>query len=339
MAYIFTNTERNNLKASTFETKSLLYLAAQGSRYKDIAILSIDCFNDVSGMCDNENIWDIQAKGEKNLTPRKIGQYLFTLYKNFTSEFSDFFQEFIFFMPQLNERYVNDASLTNYGIENFKDIEKKKILEGLKISANLNEGVNLKDFFRKVIFVEDRTTEHFYIKGIMKFKSSKLNDDNFYSAIFREIRDKQTSLKNSEIEHSKIYRPNDVLNFNRHLTNVDLQLFVLNRLVGGDIFSNKNRLPSSYVSFTRSINDDDIEDHIFEQNAALSKAFFDKNNQNAFWRLFAAIFKSLSKDPRKKVSKIIDDLDQKLIDKTEHLDINSARFLVAIIRDGLINEN
>ncbi|MFB2652745.1 hypothetical protein [Shewanella seohaensis] len=241
-------------------------------------------------------------------------------------------------MPQLNERYVNDASLTSYNIENFKDIEKEKILEGLKTSANLNEDINLEDFFNKLIFVEDRTTEQFYIKGIMKFQSSKLNDDNFYSAIFREIRDRQTSLKNSEIENSKIYRPNDVLNFNRHLKNTDLQLFVLNRLVGGDIFSNKNRLPSSYVDFIRNINIDDIEDHIFEQNSALSKAFFDKSNQKAFWRLFAAIFKSLSKEPRKKVSQIIDDLDPKLIDRTEHLDINSARFLVATIRDGLINE-
>ncbi|MCS6261350.1 hypothetical protein G3479_19290 [Shewanella baltica] len=339
MAYIFTKTERNNFKASTFETKSLLYLAAQGNKYKDITVLSIDCFNDVSGMCNNENIWDIQAKGEKNLTPRKIGNYLITLYENFISEFNPFFKEFIFFMPQLNERYINNAGLTSYGIENFKDSDKEKVLEGLRISAKLNKSVELKLFFEKVLFVEDRTVEQSYIKGIMKFKSSKLNDDNFYSAIFKEIRDRQTALKNSEIENLQIDRPNDVLNLNRYLTSEDLQLFVLNRLVGGDVFSNKRKLPSSYAIFTRNIDEDHLEDHIFEQNAALSRVFFDKNNKNAFWRLFAAIFKSLSKDPMKKVTNVIGELDQRLIDRTEHLDIDSTRFLVAIIRDGLINEN
>lgn len=96
MTYIFTKTERNNLKASTFETKSLLYLAALSSKYKDITVLSIDCFNDVSGMSNNEKIWDVQAKGEKNLTPRKIGSYLITLYENYISDFNPFFQEYIF---------------------------------------------------------------------------------------------------------------------------------------------------------------------------------------------------------------------------------------------------
>ncbi|QVK22452.1 hypothetical protein KHX94_13945 [Shewanella dokdonensis] len=71
----------------------------------------------------------------------------------------------------------------------------------------------------------------------MKFKSSKLNDQNFYSEMFKEIRDKQTVLKNSYIENTQVARPKEVLKLARHLTSQDLQVFVLNRLVGGDIFS------------------------------------------------------------------------------------------------------
>lgn len=318
MTYTFTNTERNNLKASVFETKSLLYLAANGRKYRDITVLTVDCFNDVAGMSDTESIWDVQAKGEKNLTPRKIGSYLITLYKNYNSTFSPFFQEFIFFMPQLNERYLKDPSLSSYEIGNFKKEQIDKVLEGLKVTAELEEENDISEFLEKVLFVEDRTTESDYIKGIMQFQSSKLDDVNFYSAIFKEIRDKQTALKNSDIENRQITRPSDVLELERHFTSQDLQVFVLNRLVGGDVFSNRSPMPRSYGIFIRSLDEDDIEDHIFEQNAALSRAFFDKNNQRHFWQLFAKIFKELAKDPKRKVSEIVTRIDERLIARTEN---------------------
>lgn len=339
MAYTFTKTERNNFKASNFETKSLLYLAANGGKYKDIVILTIDCFNDVAGMCDQENLWDIQAKGEKNLTPRKIGNYLITLYENYLSEFRPYFQEFVFFMPQLHERYLVDTSLSTYGIDNFKEEQRSKVIEGLKNTAKLDVNIDISAFLEMVLFVEDRSEESTYIKGIMQFKTSKLNDENFYTAIFKEIRDRQTALKNSDIENIQIERPKDVLTLQRHLTSQDLQVFVLNRLVGGDVFSNRKTLPRSYAVFTRNISEDEVEDHIYEQNASLSRAFFDKNNQKNFWRLFAAIFKVLSKDSKKNVSDVVAQLDDKLIEKTEHINIDSTRFLVAMVRDGLISEN
>lgn len=173
----------------------------------------------------------------------------------------------------------------------------------------------------------------------MKFKSSNIKGDDFYTAIFKEIRDKQTALKNSDIENIEIKRPNEVLGLKRHLTSQDLQVFVLNRLVGGDVFSTRKSLPSSYAVFTRYIDEDDIEDHVFERNAELSRAFFDKNNQKYFWRLFAAIFDSLSKERSKKVLDVIGEIDTSLIQKTEHMSVDSIKFLVAIIKDGLISEN
>ena len=111
MVYTFTRTERNNLKASDFETKSLLFLASNNTKYKNISFLTVDCFNDVSGICDKENIWDVQSKGEKNLTPRKIGCYLISLYENYISSFSGFFQEFLFFMPPVKIGYLNNSNI------------------------------------------------------------------------------------------------------------------------------------------------------------------------------------------------------------------------------------
>jgi len=339
MSYIFTKTEQNNLKASVFETKSLLYLATQSPKYKKISVLTIDCFNDVSGMCDEENLWDVQAKNEQSLTPRKIGKYLITLYENYRSDFKPFFQEFVFFMPRLKTDYIEDSSLTSYNICNFKEVHKQRVLEGLISKAALATDSDLSDFFEHVLFVEDRSEEKMYVKGLMRFQSSKLNDDNFYKAIFTEIRDRQTALKNSEIENIKIRRPNDVLNLNRSLTTEQLQVFVLNRFVGGDIFSSHRKCPISYIRFTRKFDDDEAEDHIYEQNAALSRAFFDKNNQKYFWKLFEEIFKEFFKSKTQSVSDITSNIRRNLIDNVEHMNIDSTRFLVAMVKDGLVNDN
>lgn len=143
MNYTFTKTERNNAKASEFETKSLLYLASKDKKYRRISFLTVDCFNDVSGLCDKENIWDVQSKGEKNLTPRKIGLYLITLYDNYISGFSTYFKEFIFFMPKLDDRYLSNTELTSYGINNFKVEHREKVIEGLITSANLDKNTVL----------------------------------------------------------------------------------------------------------------------------------------------------------------------------------------------------
>ena len=109
MAYTFKNTEINNEKASTFETKSLLYLIGKRSDSKEIEYVVFDCFNDVSGINKKFNeIWDIQSKGEKSLNPKKIGSYFYTLFDNYISTFS--FKEFIFFSPILNQSYKIDNS-------------------------------------------------------------------------------------------------------------------------------------------------------------------------------------------------------------------------------------
>lgn len=339
VSYVFTKTEQNNLKASVFETKSLLFLAAQGSKYKQVNYLTIDCFNDVSGMSKGEQIWDVQAKNEQSLTPRKIGRYLITLYENYISDFKPFFQEFIFFMPQVKTDYVNNEKLTIYKLDNFKENHKQKVVEGLKVQANLDEHADLNDFFNQLLFVEDRSEEQTYVKNIMHFKSSKLCDEKFYKEIFKEIRDRQTALKNSEIENEVINTPSDVLKFNRSITSQDLQVFVLNRFIGSDVFSNMRNCPSSYLIYTRHIDEDEMEDHIYDQNSALSRAFFDKHNQQYFWQLFEAIFKEFYQDKHKKVRDIMNALKPIVIDRVQHMDIHSTRFLVAMIRDGLKSDN
>jgi len=120
--YTFKNTEINNKKASDFETKSLLYLLGMRSDSEEIEIITVDCFNDVTGSnTDFSKLWDVQSKNHSSLPPSKIGESLATLYNNYISSIN--FNEYILFIPKLNREYLVDSSLNIYSYEN---INKKQ---------------------------------------------------------------------------------------------------------------------------------------------------------------------------------------------------------------------
>ena len=105
--YQFTTTERNNEKASEYETKAMLYLFGCRQDSRDMDVFIIDCFNDVSGANRDVNrLWDVQSKGVKSLNPKKIGEALVTLFQNYCSDIE--FEHYILFIPKLKEMYLND---------------------------------------------------------------------------------------------------------------------------------------------------------------------------------------------------------------------------------------
>ena len=244
MNYTFKNTEINNKKASDFETKSLLYLI---SRKKEIEYVTFDCFNDVSGVNKNhDKIWDVQSKNEKSLTPKKIGKYLFTLFDNYISTFS--FHEFIFFSPILNENYKINSKLNIYNLDNIKETTLKRILNGLTEevervkgdSVDYSEEIEL--FLGKVFIVEDNSTENEYIKSVTKFKKVGIKSDDFYTSIFTDLRNIQSAKKNTYIENEIISEIRDVLTFNRHLTTKNIEILIISRIIGVEIFSYSSRI-------------------------------------------------------------------------------------------------
>ena len=73
--YTFKTSERNNDKATEFETKSLLYLMTNAPDSDNVDLFIIDCFNDVTGASANfSHSWDVQSKGAASTTPGKIGK-------------------------------------------------------------------------------------------------------------------------------------------------------------------------------------------------------------------------------------------------------------------------
>ena len=95
--YRIKTSERNNDKATEYETKSLLYLLTKIKGHKKIDIFIIDCFNDVTGAkSDFTESWDVQSKGVASLSPKTIGTALYTLFANYVSDI-DFTHYLLFF--------------------------------------------------------------------------------------------------------------------------------------------------------------------------------------------------------------------------------------------------
>ncbi|WP_223457108.1 hypothetical protein [Pseudomonas sp. A-R-26] len=335
--YIFKNTERNNYKASQYETKSLLYLIGLRSDRKQISILAIDCFNDVTGLSAGGKLWDLQSKGEAGLTPQKIGKYLYTLYSNYDSKFE--FYEFIFFMPMLKGSYLKGDVGYFYNFDNFKDVEKDKVILGLskeltRVHCVVNRS-KIDSFLERVVFVEDRELPHDYVKNVLDFKGKNKKSDSFYDEIFKEIRDRQVIKKASYIEGLSISRPLDVLSLNRHIETKDIHVLLVNRFVGIDLFSQQG-IPIEFYSeaTARHLDVEDLRDLIQDCQAKISRAFFNKNSKREFWKVLEVILNSVEENRSVSISDIFKDVEL-LVKRLTVLDRDSVLFLSALIKEGL----
>lgn len=337
--YTFRNTEINNKKASDFETKSMLYLLGMRSDSDEIEIITVDCFNDVTGTNnDFSKLWDVQSKNHSSLPPSKIGESLSTLYDNYVSSIS--FCDYILFIPKLTRDYLIDDSLNVYNYANINEKQKQGIEKKLKEKINGNKSGNIPplfvDFLSKVTFVEDNKKISTYIKRISKFKNTKTVSEEIYDRIFNEIRNVQSSLKNSYIENEEILHPSEVLSFNRHITKAVINTLLINRLVGIDIFSFPG-VPIPFISFIAGKDEEEIKDLLQECNENLSRAFFDKNGCKEFWKLSEMIIGMVKDNPEGSVSDIYGRLESKIKIKTNYLTSETVKYMISLIKTGLDN--
>lgn len=338
MSYTFRNTEINNEKASIFETKSLLYLIGKNESRKEIEYITFDCFNDVSGIDKKgQNIWDIQSKNEGNLNPKKIGQYFFTLFDNSISILN--FKEFIFFSRKLKESYKINKSLNVYGFSNFDTKTRKRIKIGLIEEIQRVKGISkdysseIEKFLSIVLIVEDDTTEQEYLKLITKFKNKSLKSDDFYLTVFKELRDIQSSKKNSSIENETISNVLDVIKYNRYLKILEIDTFVICRVIGVEIFKYKS-IPFGFFEYIKDMSRDDREDLIQECNSNLSRCLFNKTSNHEFWRVCEKIIGYLDTNFSNDVELVFTDNFSSYIPKHNYLRDMTIKYLIALTIEG-----
>ncbi|AYZ12740.1 hypothetical protein EGY05_12775 [Chryseobacterium arthrosphaerae] len=338
MSYTFKNTEINNEKASIFETKSLLYLIGKSESKKEIEYITFDCFNDVSGIDKKgSNIWDIQSKNEGNLNPKKIGQYFFTLFDNSISKLN--FKEYIFFCRKLKDEYKIDKSKRSFGFSNFETKTGTRIKNGLteevlRVKGNtIDYTTKIDTFLDSVLIVEDDTTEQEYLKLITKFKNKSLKTDEFYLNAFKELRDIQSSKKNSLIENQTITNILDVINFNRHLKILEIDTFLICRIVGVEIFNHKS-IPFYFSIYTNSLPIEDVRDLIQDCNSNLSRCLFNKTSNKEFWIICETIINSLESNYETDIENIFDSNFTNYVPKYNYLNNITIKYLTSLIIEG-----
>lgn len=337
--YTFKNTEINNKKASDFETKSLLYLLGMRNDSEEIEIITVDCFNDVTGSnTDFSKLWDVQSKNHSSLPPSKIGESLSTLYYNYISSIN--FNEYILFIPKLNREYLVNSSLNIYSYENINEKQKNGIEKKLKEKINGDKSGNTPplflDFLSKLCFVEDNKRVSTYIKKISRFKNKKSIPEGVYDRIFVEIRNAQASLKNSYIENEKINHPSEVLKFNRHITKTEINTLLISRLVGIDVFSFPG-IPFSFFDVLIGKDEEERKDLLQECNENLSRAFFDKNGCREFWEVTENLMNILKEKLDDSVFDVYSNLTLVVNVKTEYLTKETLLYMISLVKAGLAN--
>ena len=321
--YKFLYTERNIEIATEFETKSLLYLLSMREDSNEIDTFLIDCFNDVTGTNKNFNkLWDIQSKGVKSLNSKKIGKALITLFENYKSDIN--FDFYILFFPQINSIYFINDNQTVFGIENFKENHIQKIKNELleeyinrhqeeSISDNIEQ--EIEDFIKKVNFViaED----------------DKSNDD---------IRDKQSALKNISIHLKEIEEVSEVLNFKKFLKKQDIEMLVVDRIVGTNIFKNR-RVPIGFVQYIEGLEQDEIRNIIQKCDSEVSLMLFNNSDKNDFWIFFEKIYLLIKNNMYSDINSVFDKVKNEKVVKNNVLSEISTKYFISLIEEGVRDEN
>lgn len=344
MPYTVQSSERARKTGADAETKALLYLMNFRSDSDEIHYFIVDFFNDLTGMDRySTHLWDLQSKGAKNNSPRVIGAELVTLFKNYISEFE--FSHYILFLGGVTSTLRVNEELNVFDINNITNSSKLKVIEGLKEEANKKTYIdttkitekNIIDFLSKVIFVIDDKEPSEYIRGIIKNHPSIVPEKHILDAIFNELRDEQSGKKNSKVEGITIQTTDEALNYCRHLTSNEIRLFVLQRIINRNPV--EKGVPIPFMPLYNAWPPERQKDMLDECKQALCRALFNKNAVHSFWTLFEHIYNTIINYPQYDVQQIYLAIDNSIKSASPDFDIISLKYFIAVVKDGIQDDN
>ena len=342
MGYTFKNTEKTKEKASDFETFAALYMLGTYSRKNKIEYILIDSFNDVSAADKNiSEIYDIQSKGYREVSLGNIGRFLYTLLKNYQEDFP--FKEFILYLETLDSKYLNSETKVLH-FSDFKESYHDNIKNGLYKEVEKRDKIQIDESYKNVIdtflsfvtFVINPTTKVESIINLMPIKKPVKSSDEFYISIFNDIRDLQSSKKNICIEGKSIENASDVLQFEKHISKKQINTLLINRIIGVDLFQEKN-IPVYLMNYFKIIklDTDYFEDFIQDCCSELSVMFFNKNNKRNIWVLLFLVIDTIENNSSDNVYDILEKIDKTKIEKAG-ISEKTVAYLISRIKEGRI---
>lgn len=193
---------------------------------------------------------------------------------------------------------------------------------------------SINKFLRKVTFVINSKTPEEYVKNIIKEHTKLIKDKEQLTAIFNEIRNQQSSKKNSaNVEGVVIHRIEDVLTYGRYLTSSEIKLLVLNRLINANPINSSP--PASFVEMIKNYPPETKKNLYDECKASISRALFDKNASDLFWQLLDNIYNLIIENPMDTIESIYKKIDHNIKKSQNFFDVLSMEYFIATVKDGI----
>lgn len=341
MAYTVSSSEKLRNYAAVAETKALLYLMNFHEEKDEIHYFVVDFFNDLTGMDSmSEQLWDVQSKGASNNSPKEIGKELVTLYKNYVSEFE--FDNLILFMGGVSSTVREDSSKNIFDVTNIKNKSLQKLKEGLIEECHKKTYINdsdidsdrIDDFLQKVLFVVDDKEPSEYVKAMIDSHLSLVPSDESLTGIFNEIRDIQSGKKNGrDVEGTTILSVDQSLSYLRHLTGSEIKLLVVGRIINRNPFADGCPLP--FIDIYQSFPEEKRTEELENCKLAMSRALFNTNDADGFWKLFSEVYNKVVMFPSKNVDELFSLLDKDVKKGCPYFDVLSLKYFIATVKEGI----
>lgn len=345
MKYKVSSSERASASAAETETKAMLHLICYDDNQDGITNFAIDFFNDVTGM-DRlaSHLYDVQSKGSgTGIGPKGLGEDLVTLYKNYVSEFRDYFVKYILFVQKVTSTVKDDPELSEFKFTDMKDEAQKDVRASLikackdktYIDNSKVTDASIDTFLSSVTFVVSKPDREDYIRPLVMNNVTLSASDEDMRAIFNEIRKKQAGIKtNCKVEGVELTHPDQVFRYNRVIRRSDIVLLAISRIINTNPL--EQRLPKPFASIYSGIAEDERDEVIEKCQTDLAKQMCNVNELAQFWSLLAAIVSGIRQNPSADVETVYRSIDPNILEECSGFeDALSYQYFIAIVKGGL----
>lgn len=345
MKYKISSSERAAASSAETETKAMLHLICYDDNQDGITSFAIDFFNDVTGM-DRlaAHLYDVQSKGSgTGIGPKGLGEDLVTLYKNYVSEFKDYFVKYILFVQKVTSTVKDDPELSEFKFADMKEAAQKDVraslIKACKGKTYIDDSnvtdASIDKFLSSVAFVVSKPDREDYIRPLIKNNVTLSASDEDLRAIFNEIRKEQTGIKtNSKVEGVELTHPDQVFHYNRVIRRSNIVLLAISRIINTNPL--EQGVPKPFASIYSGIAEDERDEIIEKCQADLAKQMCNVNELTPFWSLLAAIVTAIRQNPSADVETIYRLVDPSVLEECSGFeDALSYQYFIAIVKGGL----
>jgi len=104
-------------------------------------------------------------------------------------------------------------------------------------------------------------------------------------------------------------------------------------LVGIDLFK-RQAIPLGFLPEVRDLDHNDVKDLIQKCNEKISRAVFNKNSKENFWRFLESAISKLLTDPELSCKRVYDIVTINGDKRFSHLTGSSGVYLISLIKEG-----